>query len=63
MEVIEMRPIEKLFPEHQSKTDAGICTTCGKEAKAFKDSASENEHKISGMCQECQDCVFDGVEP
>jgi hypothetical protein len=52
------RPIDILFPDFQSKIDSGICTTCGLPAKEFKDKLSAKEHKISGLCQKCQDSVF-----
>lgn len=31
---------------------------CGKEVTSFRDSQSEKEYSISGLCQECQDEVF-----
>lgn len=36
------------------------CPTCEKDIKEtdFRDELSKREHKISGMCQECQDLVF-----
>jgi hypothetical protein len=36
------------------------CPTCKKDIKEtdFRDELSKREHKISGMCQECQDLVF-----
>jgi len=36
------------------------CPLCGKSTKnlIFKDKLSEREFIISGMCQECQDNVF-----
>jgi hypothetical protein len=37
-----------------------ICVTCGELAEEFKDKLSEKEYKISGMCQKCQDSIFDG---
>lgn len=36
-----------------------ICPTCGCEVGQFKDKLSELEFEISGMCQDCQDEVFD----
>lgn len=58
--------IEK-FITHQlggtSRTDAikkDKCALCGKSAKKFKDTASAREYRISGMCQKCQDKVFEG---
>ncbi|KKL75302.1 hypothetical protein LCGC14_2056230 [marine sediment metagenome] len=38
------------------------CATCTKvivPATEFKDELSTQEYKISGMCQKCQDSVFD----
>ena len=35
------------------------CPTCGKDISGFRDSLSRREYSISGMCQECQDSVFD----
>jgi hypothetical protein len=42
------------------KPKKGFCATCGKDTKftKFKDEASKDEYKISGMCQKCQDLVF-----
>ena len=38
-----------------------VCTICRREAVAFRDSLSEKEYTISGLCQDCQDSVF-GVD-
>ena len=37
---------------------AGLCMSCNGEAKVFKDDRSKSEYRISGMCQECQDSIF-----
>lgn len=37
----------------------GSCTTCKGEATSFKDEISRKEYTISGMCQSCQDSIFD----
>jgi len=34
------------------------CVTCKGEANSFRDTLSQKEYTISGMCQECQDSVF-----
>jgi hypothetical protein len=34
------------------------CVTCGKDATAFRDSTSEKEYALSGMCQDCQDEIW-----
>lgn len=33
---------------------------CGKAIVSFRDSLSEHEYTISGLCQECQNEVFKG---
>jgi|TARA_R110000764_G_scaffold90712_4_gene173157 hypothetical protein len=37
----------------------GLCATCGNEPGVFKDALSRREYGISGMCQPCQDMLFD----
>ena len=37
----------------------GVCVCCGKPAVSFKDKLSEKEFTISGLCQKCQDGVFE----
>jgi hypothetical protein len=32
--------------------------TCEGQASFFRDAVSEDEYRISGMCQDCQDSVF-----
>lgn len=34
------------------------CLACGGEAKTFKDRVSVDEYLISGLCQACQDNLF-----
>lgn len=34
------------------------CVSCGKVANEFTDALSEKEFTISGLCQECQDKIF-----
>lgn len=41
-----------------SRLGTDFCALCGKPATEFKDYLSEVEHKISGMCQLCQDEFF-----
>jgi hypothetical protein len=38
------------------------CVHCGGCAYYFRDALSKKEYTISGMCQSCQDSVFDGEE-
>jgi hypothetical protein len=37
---------------------ADICVACGKPAVEFTDELSRREYAISGLCQECQDRIF-----
>lgn len=45
--------------EQIKKIKKGICPFCNKEIKNFRDSLSRKEYEISGLCQECQDKVFE----
>jgi hypothetical protein len=38
----------------------GQCPMCANPIGEFRDELSVKEFKISGMCQNCQDEVFDG---
>lgn len=40
----------------------GICVVCKSPAVSFRDALSEKEYGISGMCQRCQDSVFEKAE-
>ena len=43
-----------------SRLTQGLCVKCGNQAVgAFKDSLSVREYEISGLCQKCQDEIFD----
>ncbi len=42
--------------------EKGVCPTCGGPITGFKDPLSVKEYHISGMCQSCQDSVFDTPE-
>lgn len=35
---------------------------CGKSAINFRDELSRKEYRISGLCQDCQDSIFDTDE-
>jgi hypothetical protein len=44
-----------------SREDAmrhGICTWCKHSISQFKDEASRQEYRTSGLCQNCQDQTF-----
>lgn len=38
------------------------CATCHGGASSFRDSLSAKEYTISGMCQTCQDDIFEHFE-
>jgi hypothetical protein len=45
-----------------ARRDIGLCPTCGGQIGSFRDERSTREFRISGMCQECQDSLFDESE-
>lgn len=62
------RPVDKIFPElkRQQSIWEGTCIKppigCGKPITGFKDILSQKEYRISGLCQACQDSIFDTEE-
>jgi len=54
------KPVEVLFPIESGLKDIGICPFCKKPINAndFRDELSRKEFRISGLCQKCQDEVF-----
>jgi hypothetical protein len=59
-EKLRTSPIGALDPAAYVLAKAGFCPTCGGEANEFDDGLSLREYRISGMCQGCQDGIFDG---
>ena len=58
-----MRPIEMFDPTHNQKKDSLVCTTCNARVLFLQmDALSQREWHISGMCQACQDSVFNADE-
>lgn len=50
---------EQMFGRKLSTSIAeGKCPVCGREIGHFRDALSEQEFRISGLCQGCQDRVF-----
>jgi len=45
---------------HIHAINNNICVDCQKPATQFKDDISAKEYTITGLCQECQDSVFEG---
>lgn len=58
MRNVPERPVDKLFPSRRLNMSEGVCTTCGNVVGEFRDELSRKEHRISGMCQDCQDSIF-----
>ena len=48
------------FGKAVEAVEKGLCPFCNKPVKMadFKDELSKREHKISGLCQKCQDETF-----
>ena len=55
--------LKQVMPEALERIEAGRCPSCGKpiDDMKFKDALSEKEFEISGLCQSCQDEVFDRI--
>ncbi len=47
--------------ERTSSIEGNICVACGAKAppESFRDDLSIKEYSISGLCQRCQDSVFE----
>jgi len=58
----EMEKLLEGFSGRTSSIEANRCVDepigCGKPIVDFKDDRSEDEYRISGLCQICQDAVF-----
>lgn len=49
------------FGEEVDRVEEDLCPTCGTpvDEDQFRDQESRREFEISGLCQECQDDIFD----
>lgn len=56
------KPVFRIMPEAAEAVQKGKCPTCSKPVGDFRDDLSRREYGISGMCQACQDSVFEGGE-
>lgn len=59
------RLIQAINPEHRdrrSSIEQDICVWCGNSAVEFTDELSRKEYSISGLCQKCQDKMFNTGE-
>lgn len=55
------RPVDILFPDMNDIKNQGKCPSCEEAIvlSSFKDELSIREFNISGLCQKCQDEMFD----
>ena len=58
-ENIKNKPIGKMNPEYLQQVKDGFCPTCGKRLTGFRDELSRKEYIVSGICQQCQDSIFE----
>jgi len=58
------KPIFAIMPELADRVINSCCTYCNAPIKPneFKDKISAKEFSISGMCQSCQDDIFQAFE-
>ena len=56
--------LKQIMPGALERIEAGQCPSCGRpiDDLEFRDALSEKEFEISGLCQSCQDEVFDRIE-
>ena len=51
-----------MMPELADRVINGVCTYCVEPLTLFKDELSKQEYGITGMCQACQDKVYEKEE-
>jgi len=59
---LKTRPFAKIFPQSIKDIENNICPTCKQPIGAFRDDLSRKEYTISGICQKCQDGVFNNSD-
>ena len=52
------KPIFAMMPDLADRVINGQCTFCAKALTEFRDELSAKEYSVSGMCQPCQDEIF-----
>lgn len=52
--------IKVIFGEITNRLNNHLCSMCGQkiDESDFRDEISKREYGISGMCQQCQDKIF-----
>ncbi len=60
----QKRPVDRIFREGYELKTQGKCPTCKQpiNVEEFRDELSWKEYEIAGMCQSCQDKVFEEAE-
>lgn len=60
MQTVVDKLAKSLFGRSNSEAQAEqVCVMCGASVvNGFRDSRSEKEYRISGMCQKCQDDFY-----
>lgn len=55
-----VKPVDKIFPEASVLRKEGKCPFCEVivDVNTLKDELSKKEFRISGLCQKCQDDIF-----
>ena len=53
-----LKPAFLIFPKMAENIKKNKCAICGGKIGKFKNELSKQEYSISGMCQKCQDKVF-----
>ena len=53
--------VQKMQKEAEQAKQTNTCAGCTKPITEFRNTISQKEYTISGLCQECQDSVF-GVD-
>ncbi len=48
-----------MFELETQRRKKGLCATCGGDTIEFRDEISRKEFRITGMCQTCQDSIFE----
>lgn len=51
--------MDAVYPMRRLVIVVGLCVDCGGQALKFDDELSKKEYSISGLCQKCQDEVFE----
>jgi len=51
--------LNTIIPHRELYMRNQMCVSCGCHADWFKDDLSAKEYTISGLCQQCQDEVFE----